>query len=241
MTMQTAKEPLAGSALSVIVPVYNEAGTIREILKRVFATGVVGEVVVVDDGSTDGTAEILKDLAKEQTKGLVIHFHEKNRGKGAAVRTGIGLATGNIVLIQDADLEYDPRDYLTLLEPILDGRADVVFGSRFLGGPHRVLFFWHYLVNKLLTFLSNMCTNLNLTDMEVGYKVFRSEVLKGINIKSDRFNFEPEITAKVAKKRARIYEVPISYSGRTYDEGKKIGARDGLEALLTIIRYTFFD
>lgn len=227
--------------MSVIVPVYNECNTIDEILERIWATGLVTEVVLVDDGSTDGTRERLEEIDREKRKGNVISFHAKNQGKGAAVRTAIGLATGDILLVQDADLEYDPTDYPTLLEPMLDGRADVVYGSRFLGGPHRVLFFWHYVVNRGLTFLSNILTNLNLTDMEVGYKLFRREVLDGIKIKSDRFNFEPEITAKVAKKRCRIYEVPISYSGRTYEEGKKIGVSDGFEALWTIVKYRFVD
>jgi glycosyltransferase involved in cell wall biosynthesis len=229
------------NGLSVIVPVYNEQKYIREILSRIAATGLAKQIVVVDDGSTDGTFEILKKLKEEKHQGLDIVFHEENQGKGAAVRTGLGMIKGDVVLIQDADLEYDPRDYPMLLEPILDGRADVVFGSRFLGGPHRVLFFWHYLVNKGLTFLSNMFTNLNLTDMEVGYKVFKRDILEGIIIRSNRFNFEPEITAKVAKKKARIYEVPISYSGRTYEEGKKIGLKDGFEALFTIIKYRFVD
>lgn len=240
----------APKGLSVVVPVYNEKTTIREIIRRIESTGLVRQIVVVDDGSADGTREILHELEKSPFSGtptgpswpeVTIRFHEKNSGKGAAVRTGIGLTTGDIVLVQDADLEYDPRDYPSLLEPILDGRADVVYGSRFLGGPHRVLFFWHYLVNRALTFLSNIATNLNLTDMEVGYKVFKQSVLSGIIIRSDRFNFEPEITAKVAKKRVRIYEVPISYAGRTYEEGKKIGFWDGVEALWTIIKYRFTD
>ncbi len=231
----------APRGLSVVVPVYNEHATIREILSRIERTGCVSEIIVVDDGSTDGTRDILANIQQSGVRGLRVEFHPQNRGKGAAVRTGIGMAHGDIILVQDADLEYDPRDYAVLLEPILDGRADVVYGSRFLGGPHRVLFFWHYVVNRLLTLLSNICTNLNLTDMEVGYKVFRREILAGIAIRSDRFNFEPEITAKVAKRRARIYEVPISYAGRTYEEGKKIGFWDGLEALWTIIKYRFVD
>jgi glycosyltransferase involved in cell wall biosynthesis len=224
--------------ISVVIPVYNERETIAEILSRVHRVldGRECELVVVDDGSTDGTREALRSIA-----GIRLIEHEQNRGKGAALRTGFASVTGDVVIVQDADLEYDPRDYAKLLEPIEDGRADVVFGSRFLGGPHRVLLFWHYLANKLLTWLSNVFTNLNLSDMETGYKVFRRSVLDKIHIRSDRFNFEPEITAKVAKTRCRVYEVPISYSGRTYDEGKKIGARDGVAALWAIIKFRFVD
>lgn len=232
---------LAPLGLSVVVPVFNEAQTIREVLGRIESTGLTSQIVLVDDGSTDGTRNVLEDIKSEQRKNVLVVFHARNSGKGAAVRTGIENATGDIILIQDADLEYDPVDYPVLLEPILDGRADVVFGSRFLGGPHRVLFFWHYIVNRGLTLLSNMLTNLNLTDMEVGYKVFTRKILQGITIRSQRFNFEPEITAKVAKKKARIYEVPISYSGRTYEEGKKIGVLDGVEALWTILKYKICD
>jgi glycosyltransferase involved in cell wall biosynthesis len=224
--------------ISVVIPVFNERETIAEILSRVRRAldGKDSELVVVDDGSTDGTREALRSI-----DGIRLIEHEQNQGKGAALRTGFAAASGDVVIVQDADLEYDPRDYPRLLEPIVDGRADVVFGSRFLGGPHRVLFFWHYLANKLLTWLSNMFTNLNLSDMETGYKVFRRPVLERIRIRSDRFNFEPEITAKVAKTRCRVYEVPISYSGRTYDEGKKIGWRDGLSALWSIIKFRFVD
>lgn len=229
------------NGLSVVVPIFNERDTLEEIIRRIDSTGLVSQIVLVDDGSTDGTRDLLESLSSEGRKDVSIVLHEQNRGKGAAVRSGIAAATGDIILIQDADLEYDPTDYPNLLAPMLDGRADVVYGSRFLGGPHRVLFFWHYLVNRGLTFLSNVLTNLNLTDMEVGYKVFRSAVLSDIVIRSDRFNFEPEITAKVAKKKLRIYEVPISYSGRTYEEGKKIGVWDGFEALWTIIKYRFVD
>ena len=232
---------IAPNGLSVVIPVYNEHSTITEIIQRVRQTGLVNQIIVVDDGSSDGTRQVLEQLAQRGEADLQIEFHERNSGKGAAVRTGINLALGDLVLVQDADLEYDPRDYPSLLAPILEGRADVVFGSRFLGGPHRVLFFWHYLVNRGLTFLSNLFTNLNLTDMEVGYKLFKRSVLQRITIRSDRFNFEPEITAKVAKQRVRIYEVPISYAGRTYEEGKKIGMRDGFEALWTIIKYRFTD
>ena len=229
------------NGLSVVVPIYNEVSTLREIIARIDQTKLASQIVLVDDGSTDGTRDILKEIKDENRSDLAIEFHPQNRGKGAAVRTGIGLCTGDLVLIQDADLEYDPSDYPVLLGPMLDGRADVVYGSRFLGGPHRVLFFWHYLVNRGLTFLSNILTNLNLTDMEVGYKLFKRSILKDIVIRSERFNFEPEITAKVAKKKVRIYEVPISYSGRTYEEGKKIGVWDGFEALWTIFKYRFTD
>ncbi len=231
----------APGGLSVIVPIYNEVSTLEEIIQRMDNTGVVKQIVLVDDGSTDGTRDVLKKLEKKKRKDLKIVLHEKNRGKGAAVRTGIEQASGDLILVQDADLEYDPADYPILLEPALNRGADVVYGSRFLGGPHRVLFFWHYIVNRMLTFLSNMLTNLNLTDMEVGYKLFRKEVLKDISIKSERFNFEPEITAKVAKQKIRIFEVPISYDGRTYEEGKKIGWLDGVEALWTILKYRFTD
>ncbi|MGB7296099.1 MAG: glycosyltransferase family 2 protein, partial [Candidatus Aminicenantales bacterium] len=213
--------------LSVIVPVFNERQTIEEIIRRVRAVdpGMEKEIIVVDDGSTDGTRETLQSLNLAGTRIVV---HEKNRGKGAALRTGFDLAEGDIILVQDADLEYDPREYPHLLAPILDGRADVVYGSRFLGGPHRVFYFWHYVGNRFLTTFSNMLSNLNLTDMETCYKVFRRDVLKKIKLKSPRFGFEPEITVNLAKLRCRIYEVPISYSGRDYAEGKKIGWKDGL-------------
>jgi glycosyltransferase involved in cell wall biosynthesis len=224
--------------ISIVIPVFNERDTVREIIGRVRRAldGKDSEIVVVDDGSVDGTIDVLRS-----TPGIRLIEHGRNQGKGAALRTGFAAVAGDVVIVQDADLEYDPRDYAKLLEPIEDGRADVVFGSRFLGGPHRVLFFWHYLANKVLTWLSNMFTNLNLSDMETGYKVFRRPVLQKIQIRCDRFNFEPEITAKVAKARCRVYEVPISYSGRTYDEGKKIGARDGLAALWAIIKFRFVD
>jgi len=226
--------------LSVVIPAYNEKNTIEEILRRVQAAdaGLEKEIVVVDDGSTDGTRDILKKLA---SPGVRVLLHEKNMGKGAALHTGFAQADGEIVLVQDADLEYDPREYVKLLEPILDGRADAVFGSRFLGGPHRVLFFWHYVGNRILTTFSNMLTNLNLTDMETCYKVFKKDILQKIRLKSRRFGFEPEITVKLAKMKCRVFEVPISYSGRLYEEGKKIGWRDGVAALFHILRYKFFN
>lgn len=235
--------------LSVVIPVYNEAGTIREILTRVAATPHEKEIVVVDDASTDGSRqylealhrgdETIRDSAGEPAH-LRVLFQPENRGKGAALRRGFAEARGRILLVQDADLEYDPRDYDVLLRPILDGVADVVYGSRFLGGPQRVLLFWHYLGNRTLTLLSNMLTNLNLTDMETCYKVFRSEIAKKLDIQSRTFAVEPEITAKVAKMHVRVYEVPISYAGRDYAEGKKIGLKDAFIAVFAIIRWRFF-
>jgi glycosyltransferase involved in cell wall biosynthesis len=225
--------------LSIIIPVYNEQTTLREIIRRVESAPVVQEkeIVLIDDCSQDGSRNILKEY--EKRIGFVVLYHEQNRGKGAALRTGFAKATGDILIIQDADLEYDPKDYPALLGPILDGRADVVYGSRFLGGPHRVMFYWHYLGNQVLTTLSNICTNLNLSDMETGYKVFTKKVIERITLTCDRFGIEPELTGKIAKNRFRIYEVPISYSGRDYSEGKKITWRDGVAALWFIFKFRF--
>lgn len=223
--------------LSVIIPAYNEIEFIDEILRKVREAPYEKEIIIVDDCSTDGTREYLKDL---DDPGIKMLFQGRNQGKGAALKAGMAAATGDIVLIQDADLEYDPREYPVLLRPILEGKADVVYGSRFLGGPHRVLYFWHYVGNTAITLLSNMFTNLNLTDMETCYKVFRREVIQGITIESKRFGVEPEITAKVAKGKWRIFEVPISYYGRTYEEGKKITWRDGVRAVFTIIKFNVF-
>jgi glycosyltransferase involved in cell wall biosynthesis len=226
--------------LSVVMPVYNEARTIVAVLERVLNAPVdlAKEIIVVDDASTDGTRELLQNMSSGEIR---LVFHDVNRGKGAAIRTGVAHATGDIVLVQDADLEYDPRDYPLLLEPILEGHADVVFGNRFHGGPHRVLYFWHYAANRGLTLLTNLLTGLNVTDMEVGYKVFRRDVLRRLTLTSDRFGFEPEVTVKVAKLGCRVYEVPIRYYGRTYQEGKKITWRDGVAALFHLVRYRFFD
>ena len=231
--------------LSVIIPAYNERATIRNLLQKVVAAplpqGVALEIVVVDDGSKDGTRELLREIAAQGDPEILLIEQPENRGKGAAIRTGFAAATGDVMLIQDADLEYDPRDYPVLLQPILDDEADVVYGSRFLGGPHRVLFYWHSVGNKFLTMLSNMMTDLNLSDMETCYKVFRREVLDGLVLRSNRFGIEPELTAKVAKRGARVFEVPISYRGRTYAEGKKIGWKDGFSAIWSILRYNFSD
>ncbi len=224
--------------LSIIVPVYNEKHTILEILQRIEKTPYDKEIVVIDDFSTDGTREILSELESlKRIPSVRVLYHAVNQGKGAALRTGIAAAAGDIVIIQDADLEYNPSEYGVLIQPITAGLADAVYGSRFLSGPHRVLFFWHSLGNRLLTLLSNMFTDLNLTDMETGYKAFRRELFSRITIEENRFGFEPEITAKVAKLRCRLYEVPISYFGRDYSEGKKITWKDGFAALYCILKY----
>ena len=230
--------------LSVVIPVFNESRTVEALLKRVFEAtlpdGVELEVVVVDDSSTDGTREKLEALKASGDFNFEYAEHQVNRGKGAALRTGFSKVTGDIVLVQDADLEYHPREYPNLIQPILDGEADVVYGSRFLGGPQRVFFFWHYVGNRMLTLLSNMFTDLNLSDMETCYKVFGERSWKQLNLQSNRFAIEPEITAKIAKQKVRIFEVPISYYGRTYAEGKKIGWKDGVSAIVAIVRYNLF-
>jgi glycosyltransferase involved in cell wall biosynthesis len=237
--------------VTVVIPVYNEKNTIHEILRQVRATPLKKQIILVDDCSKDGTTDILRRLQAEEPD-LTVVFHEKNQGKGAALRTGFKHATGRFVIVQDADLEYDPTEYTKLIQPLLEGKADVVYGSRFIGESHRVLYFWHSMANRFLTLLSNMFTNLNLTDMEVCYKVFRREVVQGITLKSDRFGFEPEVTAKVARfrvpplegrpaRKCRIYELPVSYNGRDYSEGKKIGWKDGVQALYCILRYAYHD
>jgi len=247
--------PDSGRTVSVVIPVYNERATIEEILLRVQKVNLTKEIIIVDDASTDGTREFLAEVARHAehgsgefmlpqtratipTRNIGVFFHEENRGKGAALRRGFEEARGKIIVIQDADLEYDPQDFHKLIEPIDRGEADVVYGSRFLGGPHRVLFFWHYVGNKLLTTMSDMVTDLNLSDVWTCYKAFKREVLGGIVLKEDRFGFEQEITIKIAKNRWRVYEVPISYYGRTYAEGKKITWRDGVRALYCILRYS---
>ncbi len=224
--------------ISIVIPVYNEEKTVQEMIAKVRQIPFGKEIIVVDDGSTDKTAEILHSL---QEGSLVLLRHEQNKGKGAALRTGFSRASGEIIIIQDADLEYNPEDYPALLQPILEGKADVVYGSRFLGGPHRVLFFWHYAGNRFLTLLSNILSNLNLSDMETGYKVFKKEVLNQIKLKSNRFGFEPEFTIKIAKKKMRVYEVPISYYGRDYSEGKKITWKDGFAAIYALFRFWIWD
>lgn len=225
--------------LSVIIPVYNEVKNVEEIIKRVQAVKLANEIVVVDDGSQDGTRDILKKL--DGKKSVRVILHEKNQGKGAAVVTGLNAAKGDILLIQDADLEYDPRDYPALLQPIKEGIADVVYGSRFLGAAHRVAMFWHQVANKLLTFLTNILYDSILTDMETGYKVFRREVIENMTIRSKRFNFEPEFTAKILRRKYRIFEVPITFNPRDYTDGKKIKLKDAFEAVWALLRYRFFD
>jgi len=224
--------------LSVVIPVYNERKTILELLERVRKVDLPKEIIVVDDFSTDGTRDVLQRLPAGDDVKVILQ--PRNGGKGAALRAGFGAVTGDIVVIQDADLEYDPAEYVNLIQPILASKADVVFGSRFLGGPHRVLLFWHSVGNQFLTTLSNMITDLNLTDMETCYKVFRADILKKVTFRENRFGFEPEFTSKMAKARYRIYEVPIPYSGRDYSEGKKIGWKDGIAAIYFIIKYGFF-
>ena len=223
--------------ISIVIPIYNEQETLETLIAKVNAVDYHKEIILVDDFSTDGSRAILESY--ENKENFKVLYHKRNQGKGAALRTGFSNVSGDIIIIQDADLEYNPSDYGTLLEPILDGRADVVYGSRFLGGPHRVLFFWHYVGNLLLTTFSNMLTNVNLTDMETGYKAFTKEVKERLTFKCDRFGFEPEFTAKVAKNNFRIYEVPISYSGRDYSEGKKITWKDGVAAIWYIFKFRF--
>lgn len=225
--------------LSVIIPVYNERKTLREIIDRVLSTELADEIILVDDCSTDGTRDLLAALDKSQ--GIRVLLHEKNQGKGAAVCTGLAAARGDVLLIQDADLEYDPRDYPALLKPIHEGVADVVYGSRFLGGAHRVTMFWHMLANKLLTLATNLLFDTILSDMETGYKVFRREILDGMTLRAKRFDFEPEFTAKVLKRHYRIFEVPITFNPRDYSEGKKIKLKDAFEAVWTLVKYRFKD
>jgi glycosyltransferase involved in cell wall biosynthesis len=225
--------------LTVIIPIYNEVKTIHSILNRVLSTGLAAEIILVDDGSSDGTRDLLPSL--NDNKGIRVILHDKNQGKGAAVRTGIAAATGDVILIQDADLEYDPRDYPALLRPIEEGLANVVYGSRFLGGPRRAAMFWHMVANKLLTFVTNLLYNTILSDMETGYKVFRREVLQGIKLRANRFDFEPEFTAKILKGKESIYEVPISFNPRDYAEGKKINMNDAFIAIWVLLKYRFVD
>jgi glycosyltransferase involved in cell wall biosynthesis len=234
--------------LSILIPVYNEERTLEEVVRRVRAVAHPKEIIFVDDGSQDRSREILERLQQQAgqntdpSNDVRVIFQPHNQGKGAAIKAALKHVTGDVIIIQDADLEYDPKDYPVLLEPIQAGLADVVYGTRFYGGgAHRVLLFWHYVGNQILTFFSNMLTNLNLSDMEVGYKVFRTEVVKGLKLKSNRFGFEPEITVKLAKRRCRFYEVPISYHGRTYAEGKKITWKDGLAALYYLVRFRLAD
>jgi glycosyltransferase involved in cell wall biosynthesis len=228
--------------LSIIIPVFNERNTIENVVETVSAVSIPleKEIIIVDDFSTDGTRELLPAIESKSAGRVRVLLHEKNHGKGYAIRTGMAQVTGDLVLVQDADLEYDPQDYPVLLAPVLAGRADVVFGNRFHGGQHRVLYFWHFQINQFLTFLSNLLTNLNLSDMEVGYKLFRREIIQNIKLTSNRFGFEPEVTIKAARQKCRIYEVPISYHGRTYEEGKKITWKDGVAALYFLFKYSIF-
>ncbi|MDP2976291.1 MAG: glycosyltransferase family 2 protein, partial [Anaerolineales bacterium] len=230
---------ISAMKLSVIIPVFNEVGRIREIVRRVQKTRLTNEIILVDDGSTDGTRDLLAEL--DGKRGVRVILHEKNQGKGAAVRTGLAAARGDVILIQDADLEYDPREYPNLLKPIEEDLADVVYGSRFLGGPRRVTMFWHMIANQLLTFATNLLYDTILSDMETGYKVFRREVLDGVTLRARRFDFEPEFTAKMLKRKVRIFEVPISFNPRDYSEGKKIRLKDAFEAVWTLIKYRFVD
>jgi glycosyltransferase involved in cell wall biosynthesis len=226
--------------LDVIMPVYNEISTIETIIRRVESVRLAEKIIVVDDGSTDGTRDLLQEIVSKHPSVELI-LHEKNMGKGAAVRTGIDAATSDLLLIQDADLEYDPRDYTALLQPIYDGTADVVYGSRFLGGPRRVAMFWHMVANKLLTLMTNLLYNSILTDMETGYKLFKREIIQSIPLRSKRFDFEPEVTAKLLKRKVKIFEVPITFNPREYAEGKKIGLKDAFEAVWTLLKYRFVD
>ena len=223
--------------LSILIPIYNESATVLEIIQRVQAVPFEKEIIAVDDGSTDGTRDLLSRVEKD---GVIVLHHERNGGKGAAIRTGLERATGDIIVIQDADLEYDPRDYTQLVQPIVEGRAKVVYGSRFLG-PRMAMFFWHMLANKMLTLMTNVLYDAILSDMETGYKAFRADVIKNMKLRSRRFDFEPEVTAKVLKRHIRIFEVPISYYGREYSEGKKIGMNDGFVAIWTLLKYRFVD
>lgn len=225
--------------VTVLVPVYNEINTIEEILKRIRVERIATEILLVDDGSQDGTAEFLKDMDGQGPVRVI--FHEENRGKGAAVRTGIQNAQGEVIIIQDADLEYDPRDYPALLKPIREGVAEVVYGSRFLGGPRRPVMYWHMVANRILTFMTNILYNSILTDMETGYKVFRKQIAVDMNLKSKRFEFEPEFTAKILKRKVRIFEIPITFNPRDYEEGKKIGLKDAFQAVWALIYYRFAD
>lgn len=227
--------------LSVVIPCFNECSTVAQIIERVHAAAADAEIVVVDDGSTDGSRDLLHKLSSDHQLYLRVLYHEKNAGKGAALRTGIQTASGEVILIQDADMEYDPRDYPALLKPIEEGRTDVVYGSRFLGGPRRATMFWHMVANMLLTLMTNVLYNTILSDMETGYKVFRAEVIKGVPLRARRFDFEPEVTAKMLKRRHTIYEVPISFYPRDYAEGKKIGLKDAFVAVWTLLKYRFVD